>query len=73
MPSATDIFVIRFASMKNLEKLRKQRGITQIQLARKLRMEQSNVSKWENGMTLARPATIKKVANILKCRVEDLI
>ena len=52
---------------ENLKQLRKQKGLTQAQLAEKLFVSRSTVAKWENGLGLPNPesmATLEKLFNI---------
>lgn len=35
---------------ENLKKLRKEKGLTQVELAEKLNLSQSTIASWENGM-----------------------
>lgn len=52
---------------------RKARGITQKELARRLKVKPSTVSRLERKDTKPRLDTLKKVAKALKCSVHDLI
>ena len=45
--------------------LRKERGLTQQQLANKLKITDKAVSKWERGLSLPDVSLIKKIANVL--------
>ena len=52
---------------ENLKQLRKQKGLTQAQLAERLFVSRSTVAKWENGLGLPNPesmATLEKLFNI---------
>jgi transcriptional regulator with XRE-family HTH domain len=59
--------------MRNLKTLRKARGLSQIVLAKKLKVVQSNISKWENGRAQANEANRKKVARVLRCELAELL
>lgn len=52
---------------------RKARGITQKELARRLKVKPSTVSRMEKKDARSRLDTLKKVAKALRCSVEDLI
>ena len=41
-------------------------GLLQCDMARKLRVTQSTVSDWENGVQLPRPKNLKKLARVLR-------
>ena len=45
--------------------LRKEKGLTQQQLASKLKITDKAVSKWERGLSLPDVSLIKKIANVL--------
>lgn len=47
-------------------------GLTQEQLAKKMRIDQSAVSLWESGKTKPMKKLHKKLAKVLGCSVEDL-
>ena len=55
-----------------LARLRMERGLTQGQLADKIRCRQKNVSRWESG---TKPGVdyLVKVSAALECSIEDLI
>ena len=57
----------------NLKNIRKEKKMTQLKLAKKLEVDQSTVSKWEKEVALPSIQTLKKIAEILKCSVEELI
>lgn len=58
--------------MKNLRKLRKQRGLSQAQLARKVRTGQAAISFWETGEREPKEETVKRVAKALGVSVGAL-
>lgn len=55
-----------------IKKLRKQMGITQLQLAEKLDVSQSTVASWENGTRRPDLDMIPTIANIFGVSVNDL-
>ena len=57
----------------NLENIRKEKQVTQLKLAKSLKVDQSTVSKWEKGITSPSIQTLKKIAQVLNCTVDDLI
>lgn len=53
---------------ENLKQLRKQKGLTQAQLAEKLFVSRSTIAKWENGLGLPNPesmATLEKLFDVV--------
>lgn len=57
----------------NLENIRKEKGLTQLGLAKNLKVDQSTVSKWEKGVASPNIQMLKKIAQILNCTMDDLI
>lgn len=53
--------------------LRKQKGMTQNELAEKMHVTDKAVSKWERNLSCPDVNTISKLANILGVSVEELI
>lgn len=53
--------------------LRKEKGMTQKELADKLNITDKAVSKWERDISLPDTATIPKLAEILEVSVEELM
>lgn len=58
--------------MKNLKSIRKQRGITQSELAREAGCTQTHVSDMENGVHAPSIALATKIADILKVSLDEL-
>ena len=58
---------------KNLKKLRTQKGLTQLELAKKLDKDYSTVGKWELGQRSPAMLDILKIADIFGVNVEELI
>lgn len=52
--------------------LREQRGLTQVELAKRLDVSDKAVSKWENGQAFPRIETFEKLADELATTVEDI-
>ena len=57
----------------NLENIRKEKGLTQLGLAKNLKVDQSTVSKWEKGVASPNIQMLKKISQILNCTMDDLI
>ena len=53
--------------------LRKEKGMTQKELADKLNITDKDVSKWERDISFPDTATIPKLAEILEVSVEELM
>jgi transcriptional regulator with XRE-family HTH domain len=58
---------------QSLEKIRKERGMTQAQLAAKLDVNQSLIAKWESGKVQPRTATLERLADVFDLEVEELL
>lgn len=59
--------------MNNLKRIRLERNMTQIQLAEACGINQSDLSRYENGICEPSLATLRKFAEVLECTVDDLI
>lgn len=58
---------------ERIRNLRKKKSITQEQLADRLGLKRSIISKYENGIVDINLSTIKKIADILEISTTDLI
>lgn len=58
---------------KNLVSLRKNAGLTQMELAEKLNYSDKAVSKWERGESLPDVETLKKIADLYHVSVDALL
>ena len=58
---------------KNLVSLRKNAGLTQMELAEKLNYSDKAVSKWERGESLPDVETLKKIADLYHVSVDTLL
>lgn len=58
---------------ENLQKLRKERGISQEQLAEQLGVTRQSVSKWESGASYPEMDKIVAICNIFHCDMDVLI
>ena len=56
----------------NIVHIRKAIGISQGELALKLNVDRSTVSKWESGDALPRSDKLPEIAQILGCSIDDL-
>lgn len=59
--------------MTRLREIRKHRGITQVQLAEIIGVEQSTISQWETGRAQPSLKIAAKIAAALGCKIDDLI
>lgn len=53
--------------------LREKARKTQTEIAERLDVDKSTVSKWETGGSLPRAATLIKLAEVLNCTVDELL
>lgn len=58
---------------KNLKAARREGGMTQRELAARLQYSEKSVSKWESGAALPPSALLPTLADILACRIDDLL
>ncbi len=58
---------------KTIVRLRKQKGLTQVQLAALLDVHPSVVTRWERGLAQPRSKALDKLANILEISVQELM
>lgn len=58
---------------QNIKKYRKEIGLTQTQLAKKLGIIQSNIHRWEADKIIPSIETIKKLAETLDISVDGLL
>ena len=56
----------------NLEELRKSSGLTQQELSVSAEVSRKSISAIENGVYIPSTVLALKIANTLKCKVEDL-
>ncbi len=57
----------------NLKQLRKQKGLTQAQLAEKLFVSRSTVAKWENGLGLPNPESMATLEELFEISAEEFV
>ena len=59
--------------MNKIKKFREKAGLSQVELAKKMRADQGAVSDWETGRHAPRVDTLKRIAKAIRCQVSDLI
>jgi transcriptional regulator with XRE-family HTH domain len=59
--------------MNMLERKRREKGLTQAELAALLGVGQTAVSKWEIGKSLPQADKLPKLAQILGCTVDEIL
>ncbi len=59
--------------MTALYNYRHKAGLTQAQLAQKIGVSKACIGMWENGNRSPNISTLKKLAQILDCTVDELI
>ena len=57
----------------SIKSLREQKGITQQTIADSLGISVSAVSQWESGIAVPRTNRLVELADILGCKIEDLL
>lgn len=58
--------------MNNIKAMRIKAGITQKKLAQELGTTQAAISQWETGLYNPAADRFPVIANILKCKIEEL-
>lgn len=58
---------------KNIRKYRKEAGLTQIELAKRMRVIQPNIARWETDGITPSIETLKKLSKILDVSVDSLL
>lgn len=58
--------------MKQIKRLRKGCGMSQYELAKRLRVDRSTVAKWETRDIFPRGEQVVKLANLFGCTIDDL-
>ena len=58
---------------ENIKNLRKNKGLTQEELASKLNVVRQTVSKWEKGLSVPDAELLKKLAEVLETDVSTLL
>lgn len=59
--------------MVNLKYQRKEAGYTQQELAKIVGTSQGSIAQWETGRHLPRVDTLRKLADLFGCTIDDLL
>ncbi|MFL5754559.1 MAG: helix-turn-helix transcriptional regulator [Bacteroidia bacterium] len=57
---------------KNIARLRKERGISQVQMANEMEMDRSNLRRIEAGRTNPTTITLHRISRVLDIKFEEL-
>ena len=55
-----------------IKKLRERSGMTQLELAKRMGVEQNTISQWENGTRFPRADKLPQLARLLGCTIDEL-
>lgn len=58
--------------MGNMREIRKNAGITQVELAKIMGVTQGNVAAWETGRSMPTADKLPALAKVLGCKIDDL-
>lgn len=58
--------------MNKIQEYRKKQNLRQADLAKKMNVSRTTVTKWESGKILPRSKLLPKLALVLKCNIDDL-
>ena len=64
---------LKFVIAKNIQKLRQEKGMTQLELAEKLNYSDKSVSKWERGESMPDIGVLKNVADLFEVTLDYLV
>ena len=64
---------LKFIIAKNIQKLRQEKGMTQLELAEKLNYSDKTVSKWERGESLPDIVVLKTIADLYEVTLDYLV
>lgn len=56
----------------NIRSLRREKGLTQEELAEMVQVDQTAISQWERGVTQPKLKNCLQLAKALHCKVEDI-
>ena len=59
--------------MNNIRKYRKARNLKQSELALLIGVNRTAVTKWESGAAEPRTSRLLKIADVLRCSIDDLL
>lgn len=63
----------KYTPMLNLKIMRIRRGMTQIDLAKKIGKSSNTIYFYESGWSAPRTETLERIAKALECDVKDII
>ena len=63
----------KYNPMINLKIMRIRKGMTQIELAKKIGKSSNMVYCYERGFAAPRTETLEKIADVLGCEVKDIV
>ena len=58
--------------MQKLKSLREKRKLSQLELARRLSVDRTTITKWETTNAYPRAPMLPSIANVLRCKVDAL-
>lgn len=58
--------------MKQIKILREARGLSQLDIAKEIKVSQSCIAKWESGGIYPRAQLLPKLAQILDCTIDEM-
>ena len=58
--------------MKELKRIRQERGLTQAELARQMSVTQSLIAMWERGAAFPSAGKLPILADLLHCSIDEL-
>lgn len=58
--------------MNNIQVLRQKKGLSQAELAQRVGVGPSAVSKWESGGIYPKSTLLPKIADILDCKIDEI-
>lgn len=59
--------------MEKLKQRRKEKNLTQVELAQLIGVPQKYISYWENGKFEPSIENLKKLAKALDCKIDDIV
>lgn len=64
---------LKLVIAKNIQRLRQEKGMTQLELAEKLNYSDKSVSKWERGESLPDIVVLKSIADLFEVTLDYLV
>ena len=58
--------------MKNIRNLRLKLGLTQVELAKAIKVSQETISGWESGKIMPMSDKLPELAKVLGCSIDEL-